>query len=71
PMPQGRAMIRHKPHAVVDVFGHYNLPCHFQNGNILPALLAAKTVVFKPSELTPPGAEVTVKLWQNAGLPAG
>jgi len=28
-------------------------------------------VVFKPSELTPMVAELTLKLWQQAGLPAG
>jgi succinylglutamic semialdehyde dehydrogenase len=33
--------------------------------------LAGNTVVFKPSEMTPKVAEVTVKLWQEAGLPKG
>ena len=71
PMPQGRAMIRHKPHGVVAVFGPYNFPGHLPNGHIVPALLAGNTVVFKPSELTPAVAELTLKLWQKAGLPAG
>ncbi len=71
PMPQGRAMIRHKPHGVVAVFGPYNFPGHLPNGHIVPALLAGNTVVFKPSELTPAVAEFTLKLWQKAGLPAG
>ncbi|WP_404341444.1 succinylglutamate-semialdehyde dehydrogenase [Pseudoalteromonas mariniglutinosa] len=71
PMPQGRAMIRHKPHGVVAVFGPYNFPGHLPNGHIVPALLAGNTVVFKPSELTPKVAELTLKLWQKAGLPAG
>ncbi|WP_062568247.1 succinylglutamate-semialdehyde dehydrogenase [Pseudoalteromonas arabiensis] len=71
PMPQGRAMIRHKPHGVVAVFGPYNFPGHLPNGHIVPALLAGNTVVFKPSELTPVVAELTLKLWQKAGLPAG
>ena len=70
-MPQGRAMIRHKPHGVVAVFGPYNFPGHLPNGHIVPALLAGNTVVFKPSELTPAVAELTLKLWQKAGLPAG
>jgi succinylglutamic semialdehyde dehydrogenase len=28
-------------------------------------------VVFKPSELTPATAELTVQLWQQAGIPDG
>ncbi len=71
PMPQGRSMLRHKPHGVVAVFGPYNFPGHLPNGHIIPALLAGNTLVFKPSELTPKVAEATVKLWQAAGLPAG
>ena len=71
PMPGARAVIRHKPHGVVAVFGPYNFPGHLPNGHIVPALLAGNTVVFKPSELTPATAEATVKIWEQAGLPAG
>jgi succinylglutamic semialdehyde dehydrogenase len=71
PMPQGRAFIRHKPHGVVAVFGPYNFPGHLPNGHIVPALLAGNTVIFKPSELTPKVAELTVQLWQQAGIPSG
>lgn len=71
PMPLGKAFIRHKPHGVVAVFGPYNFPGHLPNGHIVPALLAGNTVVFKPSDLTPLVAELTVELWQQAGLPNG
>lgn len=71
PMPAGRAMIRHRPHGVVAVFGPYNFPGHLPNGHIVPALLAGNTVVFKPSDLTPLVAEFTVTLWQKAGIPDG
>ena len=71
PMPAGRAMLRHRPHGVVAVFGPYNFPGHLPNGHIIPALLAGNTVVFKPSDLTPFVAEFTVQLWQQAGLPKG
>jgi succinylglutamic semialdehyde dehydrogenase len=71
PMPLGKAFIRHKPHGVVAVFGPYNFPGHLPNGHIVPALLAGNTVIFKPSDLTPLVAELTVKLWQQAGLPSG
>lgn len=70
-MPVGQAFIRHKPHGVVAVFGPYNFPGHLPNGHIVPALIAGNTIVFKPSELTPLVAEAMVKLWQQAGLPAG
>ena len=70
-MPVGRAVIRHKAHGVVAVFGPYNFPGHLPNGHIVPALLAGNTVIFKPSELTPYVAELTLKLWEQAGLPAG
>lgn len=71
PMPLGKALIRHKPHGVVAVFGPYNFPGHLPNGHIVPALLAGNTVVFKPSDLTPVVAEKMVQIWQQAGLPNG
>ena len=70
-MPGGVAKLRHKPHGVVAVFGPYNFPGHLPNGHIVPALIAGNTIVFKPSDLTPLVAEETVKLWHQAGLPAG
>ncbi|RLV58124.1 succinylglutamate-semialdehyde dehydrogenase [Parashewanella curva] len=70
-MPAGRAVLRHKPHGVVAVFGPYNFPGHLPNGHIVPALIAGNTVVFKPSELTPKVAELMLQLWEKAGLPAG
>ncbi|MDO6692065.1 succinylglutamate-semialdehyde dehydrogenase [Aliiglaciecola sp. 3_MG-2023] len=71
PMPVGKAFIRHKPHGVVAVFGPYNFPGHLPNGHIVPALIAGNCIVFKPSDLTPLVAQKMVKLWQQAGLPAG
>ena len=71
PMPVGKAMLRHRPHGVVAVYGPYNFPGHLPNGHIVPALIAGNTVVFKPSEMTPMVAQLTVELWQKAGLPNG
>ena len=70
-MADGASVLRHRPHGVLAVFGPYNFPGHLPNGHIVPALLAGNTVVFKPSELTPLTAEVTLKLWVQAGLPHG
>ncbi|MDH4655676.1 MULTISPECIES: succinylglutamate-semialdehyde dehydrogenase [unclassified Pseudomonas] len=71
PLADATAVLRHKPHGVVAVFGPYNFPGHLPNGHIVPALLAGNAVIFKPSELTPKVAELTVKCWIEAGLPAG
>lgn len=71
PLGDANAVLRHKPHGVVAVFGPYNFPGHLPNGHIVPALLAGNTVLFKPSELTPGVAELTLHCWIEAGLPAG
>jgi succinylglutamic semialdehyde dehydrogenase len=65
------ARITHHPHGVMAVLGPFNFPGHLPNGHIMPALIAGNTVVFKPSEQTPEVAELTVRLWEEAGLPAG
>ena len=70
-MADGIAVLRHRPHGVVAVFGPYNFPGHLPNGHIVPALIAGNTVVFKPSEFAPGVAALTVDLWAQAGLPAG
>lgn len=66
-----RAVLRHKPHGVMGVFGPYNFPAHLPNGHMVPALLAGNCVVFKPSEMAPgPGAFLIERLVE-AGLPNG
>ncbi|WP_459205089.1 succinylglutamate-semialdehyde dehydrogenase [Pseudomonas sp. MLB6B] len=71
PLGGATAALRHKPHGVLAVFGPYNFPGHLPNGHIVPALLAGNCVVFKPSEQTPKVAELTLRCWIAAGLPAG
>ena len=71
PQADHTAVLRHRPHGVVAVFGPYNFPGHLPNGHIVPALLAGNCVIFKPSELAPASAEATVKIWEQAGLPHG
>ncbi|WP_341675273.1 succinylglutamate-semialdehyde dehydrogenase [Niveibacterium sp. SC-1] len=66
-----RSVLRHRPHGVLAVFGPFNFPGHLPNGHIVPALLAGNTVLFKPSELAPATAEACLRLWRQAGLPAG
>jgi succinylglutamic semialdehyde dehydrogenase len=67
----GTAVLRHRPHGVVAVFGPCNLPGHLPNGHVVPALIAGNAVVLKPSELTPLVAERMVECWIEAGLPDG
>ncbi|MEM6625087.1 MAG: succinylglutamate-semialdehyde dehydrogenase [Pseudomonadota bacterium] len=71
--PSGAATLRisHHPHGVMAVLGPFNFPAHLPNGHIVPALIAGNTVVFKPSEQTPATAEFMVRMWEEAGLPAG
>jgi succinylglutamic semialdehyde dehydrogenase len=71
PQPDGAAVLRHRPHGVMAVFGPYNFPGHLPNGHIVPALIAGNCVVFKPSELAPASAQATVELWAKAGIPRG
>ena len=70
-MADANAVLRHRPHGVVAVFGPYNFPGHLPNGHIVPALIAGNTVVFKASEQTPKTAAETLRLWLAAGLPDG
>lgn len=70
-MDFGSAELRHKPLGVMFVLGPYNFPGHLPNGHIVPALIAGNSCVFKPSELTPAVGEWMIRVWDEAGLPAG
>ena len=70
-MPAGNAQLNHRPIGVCAVLGPYNFPAHIPNGQIIPALLAGNTVVFKPSEQAPKVAETYIRLMEQAGLPPG
>lgn len=61
--------IRYSPLGVTLVLGPFNFPLHLPGGQIIPALLAGNSVVFKPSEQsTAVGAWMT-DAWSAAGLP--
>jgi succinylglutamic semialdehyde dehydrogenase len=63
--------VRHRPLGVVAVIGPFNFPGHLPNGQIVPALLAGNTVVFKPSEKGATTAVLMAKCFAAAGCPAG
>lgn len=67
----GRADLQHRPHGVMAVLGPYNFPAHLPNGQIIPALIAGNTVVYKPSEQCPAVGEFMTSLYEQAGFPPG
>ncbi|NNE58563.1 MAG: succinylglutamate-semialdehyde dehydrogenase [Hellea sp.] len=67
----GRAALQHRAHGVMAVLGPYNFPAHLPNGQILPALIAGNTVVFKPSEQCPDVGEALTRLYERSGFPPG
>lgn len=71
PLGAANAVLRHRPHGVIAIFGPYNFPAHLPNGHMIPALIAGNTLVFKPSELTPRVAEQILSYWLQADLPPG
>jgi len=64
-----RTALRHKPHGVVAVLGPYVMPAAIPVGQIVPALIAGNSVLFKPSEKTPAVGEALVALFHEAGVP--
>lgn len=63
--------IRHRPLGVCAVVGPFNFPGHLPNGQIVPALLAGNTVVFKPSEKGAETARLMARCYDEAGFPPG
>lgn len=64
-------MTTYRPHGISAVIGPFNLPLHLPNGQILPALLAGNSILFKPSEYAPKISKRYVELLSQSGLPAG
>jgi succinylglutamic semialdehyde dehydrogenase len=70
-MPKIDGHTLHKPLGPCLVIGPFNFPCHLANGQILSALLAGNSVIFKPSEKTIYSAQLMVECLHQAGFPAG
>jgi succinylglutamic semialdehyde dehydrogenase len=60
-----------KPLGVVVVLGAAISPAHLACGQILPALLAGNTVVFKPSKLVPAVGQFLAELFEHIETPPG
>ncbi|MEO1287063.1 MAG: aldehyde dehydrogenase family protein [Chloroflexota bacterium] len=63
------ATIYHKPIGVVGIISPWNYPFALPFMDMIPALMAGNTIVFKPSEITPFIAEWGVNLMYEAGIP--
>jgi succinylglutamic semialdehyde dehydrogenase len=67
---QGSAALRHKPHGVMAVITPASSPVSVPAAQIVPALIAGNTVVFKPSERAPACAQMLVQCFYRAGVSA-
>ena len=70
-MPKIDGHVVNKPLGPTFVIGPFNFPCHLANGQILSALLAGNSVIFKPSEKTIYSAQLMVECLAEAGFPPG
>ena len=66
-----RRIVRYQPLGVALVLGPFNFPLHLPGGQIIPALLAGNTVVFKPSDQATAVGQWMTDAWQRSGLPSG
>lgn len=70
-MPNKFGMALRDSVGIVGVITPWNFPVAVPSWKILPALIAGNTIVFKPGEDTPATAAAFVKVFEDAGLPAG
>ena len=66
-----RDVVHHRPWGVVGVIGTWNYPVFLNVGQIASALVAGNGVVWKPSENAPRTADLTHRLFHDAGFPRG
>jgi succinylglutamic semialdehyde dehydrogenase len=70
-MPKITGHVIYKPIGPSLVIGPFNFPCHLANGQILSALLAGNSIVFKPSEKTIYSSQILIECFHAAGMPKG
>ncbi|OYO23925.1 hypothetical protein CGZ93_05260 [Enemella dayhoffiae] len=69
--PNHRFLVMHQPVGVAAAITPWNYPVSMLTRKIGPALAAGCTIVVKPVEQTPLCAVATVKVLEDAGVPAG
>jgi succinylglutamic semialdehyde dehydrogenase len=70
-LPNTNGHIYYKPIGPSLIIGPFNFPCHLANGQILSALAAGNSIVFKPSEKTCYSAQLLIEAFHAAGFPSG
>jgi aldehyde dehydrogenase (NAD+) len=70
-MPDKFGMALRDPAGVVGLITPWNFPVAVPSWKIFPALVAGNTVIWKPSPETPAISAAFVKVFEEAGLPAG
>jgi succinylglutamic semialdehyde dehydrogenase len=70
-MPKIDGHVVYKPLGPCFIIGPFNFPCHLANGQILSALLAGNSIIFKPSEKTIYSSQLMVECLHAAGFPEG
>lgn len=70
--PDREMRVYRKPVGVVGVISPWNFPLHLSQRSVAPALALGNAVVVKPASDTPvTGALMIVRIFEEAGLPAG
>ena len=70
-MPDTRGHLLFKPLGPCLIIGPFNFPCHLPNTQILSAIIAGNSVIFKPSEKTCYSAQLLIDCFHEAGFPKG
>ncbi len=70
-LPDTHGYIYHRPLGPCLIVGPFNFPCHLANGQIVAALIAGNSVIFKPSEKTCYSAQLLIECFHNAKFPEG
>jgi succinylglutamic semialdehyde dehydrogenase len=70
-MPNTTGHIIYKPIGPTLIIGPFNFPCDLANGQILSALIAGNSILFKPSEKTCYSAQLLIECFHSSGFPSG
>jgi aldehyde dehydrogenase (NAD+) len=70
-MPNKFGMAVRDPSGVVGIITPWNFPIAVPSWKIFPALVAGNTIIWKPSPETPAISAAFVRVFEEAGIPAG
>ena len=70
-MPNKFGMAVRDPSGIVGLITPWNFPIAVPSWKIFPALVAGNTIIWKPSPETPAISAAFMKVFEEAGLPAG